>query len=36
MKLVTSSLPTPFQHTVAGFVLASMYFVYMFVLLPNM
>lgn len=25
-----------FHHLVAGFVLASMYFVYMFVLLPNM
>ncbi len=23
------------QHVAAGFVLASMYFVYMFVLLPN-
>lgn len=24
------------QHILTGFVLASMYFVYMFVLLPNM
>lgn len=27
---------SPFLHAVAGFVLASMYFVYMFVLLPRM
>lgn len=35
MKLY-SGTSAHFQHTVAGFVLASMYFVYMFVLLPNM
>lgn len=33
MKKSTAS---HFQHAVAGFVLASMYFTYMFVLLPNL
>lgn len=27
---------SPFLHVIAGFVLASMYFVYMFVLLPHL
>lgn len=31
-----SSTQSHFHHAMAGFVLASMYFVYMFVLLPNM
>ncbi len=35
MKL-TRRAPTAFEQTAAGFVLASMYFVYMFVLLPNL
>lgn len=33
---MNSSTHSSFHHTVSGFVLASMYFVYMFVLLPNM
>ncbi len=35
MKL-TRRAPTSFEQAAAGFLLASMYFVYMFILLPNM